>query len=322
VASRETGTASPELLAGGYSKTIVEECFRNQASVLRSNALEDERFQRAESVIQMEIHSVLCVPMQTPDKVIGVIYADTVAESAAFSRHDLELLLAIARQAGVAIQRAQFSEQFRQLLRSTVRALVAAIEAKDEYTKGHSERVTGYALRLGAVMGLEEASLRTLELAGFLHDVGKIGIPESILRKAGPLTDKEYTIIKEHARLGGSIISNIEGAGDLAEIVRHHHERWDGKGYPDGLKGEEASLLSRVLVVTDAYDAMSSQRPYRDRLARETVIRTIQSGSGTQFDPGVVEYFLQVMQEERGDEEAAERKPQTGPDRTPSRGPE
>jgi HD-GYP domain-containing protein (c-di-GMP phosphodiesterase class II)/pSer/pThr/pTyr-binding forkhead associated (FHA) protein len=311
VASRERSEGSTKLGQTTYSRTIVEECFKNCTSILRSNVLEDERYQRAESIIQMDIHSVICVPMQTPDKVVGVVYADTVAEGEAFSRHDLELLLAVARQAGVAFQRLQFSEQFRQMLRGTVRALVAAIEAKDEYTKGHSERVTSYALRIGAAMRLEEPQLRMLELAGFLHDVGKIGIPESILRKAGPLTDKEYEIIKEHARTGGSIIRNIEGVSDLAEIVEHHHERWDGNGYPDGLKADEASLLSRILVVADAYDAMSSNRPYRDSLARERVIRTMQEASGKQFDPRIVEYFLQVMEDEAADEEAAKRNPRT-----------
>ncbi len=230
-----------------------------------------------------------------------------MSQSEAFSRHDLELVLAVARQAGVAIQRAQLSDRFRQLLRGTVRALVAAIEAKDEYTKGHSERVTACALRVGAAMGLNETQLRALELAGFLHDVGKIGIPENILRKAGPLTEHEFAIVKEHARTGGNIILNIEGAEELAEIVEHHHERWDGKGYPDGLQGEEASLLSRILVVADAYDAMSSQRPYRDRLARDAVMRAMKNGAGTQFDPAVVDLFLQVMEEKSTGEEATQR---------------
>ena len=129
--------------------------------------------------------------------------------------------------------------------------------------------MTHFALEIGQGMQLDEAQLRTLELAGFLHDVGKIGVPESILRKAGPLTDAEYEIVKEHSRIGNGIVQNIEGAGEIAEIVLHHHERWDGKGYPDGLHGEEPTLLSRILAVADAFDAMCSRRPYRDRLSLE-----------------------------------------------------
>ena len=299
VARRERESLPRESAECKVSDTIVEECFRERTSILRANALLDERYSLAESVISQNIHSVLCVPIETPDQVEGVIYVDTVAQSEAFARHDLELLVAISKQAGVAIQRVQLAEQLRQMLRGTARALAAAIEAKDEYTRGHSERVTSYALQIAVAMSLSDADRHTLELAGYLHDVGKIGIPENILRKAGPLSEAEYEIVKQHSRVGGDIVGNIEGAKEIAEIVRHHHERWDGKGYPDGLAKDECSLLSRILAVADAFDAMSSQRPYRDRLAQEKVIRTIREVSGKQFDPNVVEVFLKAVQEDK-----------------------
>ena len=284
---------------GGFSTTIVEECYRDRTSVLNANVLLDQRLKKAESVITQNIHSVLCVPVETPERAIGIIYADTVGQSEAFQKRDLELLLAISRQAGLAIQRVQLSDQLRQMLRSTVRALAAAVEAKDDYTRGHSERVTHYALEIGRGMQLKEAQFRTLELAGYLHDVGKIGVPEEILRKAGPLTDAEYEIVKEHARIGSGIVRNIEGAGEIAEIVLHHHERWDGKGYPDGLQHEEPSLLARVLAVADSFDAMCSRRPYRDRLALDRVVPTIHAASGAQFDPRIAEALLSAINEGR-----------------------
>lgn len=313
VAHKERPDRSAEIGDHGFSKTIVEECYRDHTSILRSNALQDERYKRAESVIALNIHSVIAVPIETPEHVLGVIYVDTVSQSEAFVKHDLELLLAIGKQAGVAIQRAQFSGQLQQMLRGTVRALAAAIEAKDDYTRGHSDRVTQFAMQIGRAIGLPEARLRMLELAGFLHDVGKIGIPENLLRKAGPLTKEEYEIVKQHARLGGDIIQNIAGADEIAEAVLHHHERWDGRGYPDAVPAEKTSILARILTVADAYDAMSSQRPYRDRLAQEHVVRTLREGAGAQFDPAVVEVFLGVL----GEAEAAAPNPGAAPVNAP-----
>jgi HD-GYP domain-containing protein (c-di-GMP phosphodiesterase class II) len=297
VAHKETSSSLGVLR--DFSATIVEECYRDRTSVLKSNALLDERRKEDESVIAQNIQSVLCVPVETPERAIGAIYVDTIGQSEAFLKCDLELLLAIGKQAGLAIQRVQLSDQLRQMLRGTVRALAAAIEAKDDYTRGHSERVTAYALEIGRKMQLEETQLRTLELAGFLHDVGKIGVPEGILRKAGPLTEEEYEVVKEHSRIGSGIIRNIDGAAEIAEVVLHHHERWDGKGYPDGLKQEEPSLLSRILAVADAFDAMCSVRPYRDRLALEKVIRTVCEASGAQFDPHAAEALLKAISEGR-----------------------
>ena len=279
----------------GYSSTVTADCMRNRTTVLKTNLLMDERYAEAESVLSQRIHSVICVPIETPDRAVGCIYADTTGEGEPFTRHDLELLLAIGRQAGVAVQRVQFSDQLRQMLRGTVRALAAAIEAKDDYTRGHSERVTAYALQIGSAMALDEEELRTLELAGFLHDVGKIGVPENILRKAGPLTQEEYEIVKQHPSLGANIVRNIDGAEKIARVVLHHHERWDGKGYPDALDGDKPPVLSRILTVADAFDAMSSQRPYRDRLALEKVMRTMREGAGRQFDPNIVDVFLRIM---------------------------
>ncbi len=178
------------------------------------------------------------------------------------------------------------------LLYGTVWALIAALEAKDEYTRGHSERVTAYAMDLGRVIGLPSETLNALELGGFLHDIGKIGIPERILHKPDRLTDEEYAIIKQHPRLGYSILSQIEGSQVVGDVVLHHHERWDGKGYPDGLAGEKIPLPARILGLADSFDAMGSTRPYRSHCAKERVMEEIRKNAGTQFDPRLADLFL------------------------------
>jgi len=291
-AEREKKSIPGTAEGGRYSSTIARECLRDGISVLRANALADERYGSAESVIIQDIHSVMCVPVQSPEGSIGVLYTDTLGQCEAFAKHDLELLTAVGKQAGMAVHRARLSEQVRALLYGTVRALVATIEAKDDYTRGHSERVTAYAIGIGRAMGLDAARLRTLELAGLLHDVGKIGVPENILRKAGPLNDEEYAIVKQHPALGHGILINMEGAEEVADVVLHHHERYDGRGYPDGLAKDKTPELARILVVADAFDAMSSARPYRDRLAQEKVLTEIRRGAGSQFDPDIAKVFL------------------------------
>lgn len=289
-------TDEPE---SGFSTTIVNECFTEGTSILRADAASDDALREAESVLSENIHSVLCVPIESPERIIGVLYADNVAQSESFARHELELLTAVGKQAGIAIHRAQLAGQLRGLLSGSVSALVATIEAKDEYTRGHSERVTAYAMHVAKCIGLKPRRVATLELAGYLHDVGKIGVPESILLKPGPLTEEEYEIVRQHPHVGSSIVQNIAGAEEIAEIVRHHHERWDGRGYPDRLKEHEPSLAARILAVADAFDAMTSRRPYRPALKLEDVIEQLKQGSGKQFDPSVVEVFVEEVRRGR-----------------------
>jgi putative nucleotidyltransferase with HDIG domain len=228
----------------------------------------------------------MCAPVQTRDRTLGAIYIDTIGHPGRFTENDLELLSAIGKQAGIAIQRARLLDDLVDSYYSTVRTLVAAVEAKDSYTRGHSERVTAYAMALGQMLGLEEDTLDILRLASLLHDIGKIGVPESVLNKPGKLTDEEWLIIKRHPEVGASIVSNIRGQGvdTIAGIVRHHHERFDGHGYPDGLQGENIPFLARVLAVADSYDAMTSRRSYRGSLRKAKVLRELQNGCGSQFD--------------------------------------
>ncbi len=185
-------------------------------------------------------------------------------------------------------------EQQRSLFLSTVKSLASAIDAKDEYTRHHSTRVTDFTLKIAAKMGFSEKELGELELAAVLHDVGKIGVPESILNKPGKLTDQEFKIVMEHPVRGEAILSPVIELKEIGRIVRAHHERYDGRGYPDKLKGREIPLGARIMSIADTYDSITSERPYRKAASHRYAVKEIISCSGTQFDPEVVENFLEI----------------------------
>ncbi len=185
-------------------------------------------------------------------------------------------------------------EQQRSLFLSTVKSLVTAIDAKDEYTRHHSTRVTEFTLKIARKMGFSEKELGDLELAALLHDVGKIGVPEYILNKPGKLTDAEFKQIKEHPARGESILEPVIELKDIRKIVRAHHEQYNGSGYPDGLKGREIPLGARIMAIADTYDSITSERPYRKAASHRFAVKEIIRCSGTQFDPEVVEHFLEI----------------------------
>jgi len=193
---------------------------------------------------------------------------------------------------------AKLDEQQQRLERSAlemVTALAAALEAKDPYTCGHSERVTRYAVQLAWKVGLDSREIENLTLAGQLHDIGKIGIREEVLNKPGKLTDEEFDHIKSHPLTGVQILQKVDSLAAALPIVRHHHERYDGKGYPDGLAGEDIPLPARVVAVADAFDAMTSSRAYRSALPTAEARRRLLEGSGTQFDTELVEVFVGLL---------------------------
>ncbi len=182
----------------------------------------------------------------------------------------------------------------RELFFTTVKSISSALDAKDTYTHGHSHRVTLYSLILAQEMGLDEEFIEEIETAGLLHDIGKIGVPEDILCKPGKLTDEEYGIIKQHASSAKKILGNIPSLKLISLWASCHHERWDGRGYPNGYKEEEIPLCSRILAVADTYDAMTSNRSYRKGLPHEIASEEIKNCSGTQFDPQMIEVFKKV----------------------------
>jgi putative two-component system response regulator len=185
-------------------------------------------------------------------------------------------------------------ERQQSLFSSLIKSLASTIDAKDEYTHNHSVRVTEYCLAMAESMGIAGTERKDIEMAAILHDVGKIGVPESILLKKGKLTDEEFSQVKTHPVKGESIIKQVVELKNVALIVRAHHERYDGRGYPDGLAKQSIPLEARIMSVADSYDAMTSNRPYRMSLSHNTAVKEIVKNSGTQFDPEVVEHFLKL----------------------------
>lgn len=183
---------------------------------------------------------------------------------------------------------------------NTVKALSLAIEAKDKYIEGHSERVVKYAEKIARKMHFSESQIESLRISSLLHDIGKIGIPEAILDKPGRLTDEEYSKIKEHPVIGANIVSNIEALRGSADVVRYHHEHYDGTGYPKGLSKDEVPMDAYIIAIADAFDAMCSDRPYRKAMTREEAIDIIKKERGKQFHPAVVDAFLEILDSEGG----------------------
>jgi HD-GYP domain-containing protein (c-di-GMP phosphodiesterase class II) len=238
-----------------------------------------------------QLHSFLVVPLTRQEGVVGAL-AVGFAEPHEFSPEELPLLTTIGGQIAIALQNAEAYEKLDRMYLETVTALAAAMEAKDQYTASHADSLAAMAVAVGSRMGLTEAELRMLQYAAVLHDIGKIGIPGNILNKPAELTREEFDTMAQHTVIGERIISRIDYLVPIARIIRSAHERWDGKGYPDGHRGEEIPLASRILLVCDAFDAMTTDRPYRTALPIDEALSELARHAGTQFDPRVVDVFL------------------------------
>jgi putative nucleotidyltransferase with HDIG domain len=245
----------------------------------------------------LDAELLLALPMFVSEKLSGLIVLG-YADGTALNEEDTVQARQLADQVAVAISNARLIEELDELNWGTLYALARAIDAKSNWTAGHSERVTELALKIGQALGLDQKKLDDLHRGGLLHDIGKIGIPPEILDKAGKLTDEEYDLMREHVRIGARILEPIEAYAAVIPVVLHHHEYYDGSGYPDGLKGEGIDLGARIFTVADHYDALISDRPYRAGLPREKVISFIKEDSGNKYDPKVVKAFLEVMAQE------------------------
>jgi putative nucleotidyltransferase with HDIG domain len=241
--------------------------------------------------------SVLAVPVQIRGKVFGVLTAETGEGGRSFAEKDLFYLSFTTQSAGSAIETLALYENLYENLFATLYGFVNALEARDLYTRQHSTRVTGIALTLGRELQCSAEELNILNFAGPLHDIGKIGIRDEILLKPGRLTTEEFEKIKEHPVIGANMLSQLGLWERERQIIRCHHERFDGAGYPDGLARDEIPFLARILSVADAYDAMASDRAYRQRMAEGLILETIQQGAGSQFDPLIVDAFRKAYAE-------------------------
>jgi HD-GYP domain-containing protein (c-di-GMP phosphodiesterase class II) len=240
--------------------------------------------------------SVLAVPLKIENNIIGVVEAVNKRKGESYSDDDLRMLSNLADSSAVAINKAQLYADLNNLFLSTITAFAKAIEAKDPYTRGHSERVRDISMAIGRGLGIGGAGMKELEITALLHDVGKIGVPENVLRKNGKLTDEEYSEMKKHPAIGADILSSIKQLGPAIPGIRNHQERFDGKGYPDGLAGAGIPLFARIIAVADTFDAMTSNRPYRNRQPDSAALAEITRCSGMQFDPECVKAFMSAYE--------------------------
>ncbi|MFH0903167.1 MAG: GAF domain-containing protein [Pseudomonadota bacterium] len=242
-----------------------------------------------------ESRSTFGVPLRIGDRTIGSFEVERIGNGP-FSDEERRLLETLASQAAIAIENARLFETTQRTYFETIRSLAQALEARDAYTKGHSERVTRYAILVAEALRIPEGERRVLAHAGLLHDIGKIGVADAILSKTSSLTAEDRQLIEKHPIFGDTIIGPLRFLEKVQALVRHHHERYDGMGYPENLKGETIPLGARIIAVVDSFDAMTSRRPYRAPLPYETAVKELRQGAGTQFDPDIVRVFLKILE--------------------------
>jgi len=266
---------------------------RNGKPLIVNDVNKDERFDKGvDEITGFVTKSIICVPMMVHRKIIGIIEVLNKLDGGDFSEQDLEALASVAATAAMAIENAKLHQTILDAYKGTLKALAATIDAKDSYTHGHSQRVMKYALIGGTSLSFSADELEALEYAGILHDIGKIAIDTSILNKPDTLTPKEWDIVREHPVIGANMLKEIPFLEKARKLVLHHHERYDGNGYPDGLKGEDIPMGARLMTVADAFDTMTTDRSYRPALTVDYAISELYGCSGAQFCPIAVEAFV------------------------------
>ncbi len=257
----------------------------------------DSRFRYRDEARAEGLVSLYCLPLRRGEETFGVlrVYAGTQHQ---WSRRERRLLQAFAEQASVAIHNARLHEHLRRSYWETVSALARAIEAKDPHTLGHSERVTDYALQLGRSLDLTAEQLETLRFAATLHDVGKIGLTEASLSRSGHLDMTDEVVLRMHPLIGISILQPVEFLAPALDAVHYHHERWDGKGYPQGLAGEDIPLFARILAVASVYDNLRTAAPGHLGMSAQEAARALKRAAGRELDPELTAVFLQALQSE------------------------
>ncbi|MCS6885446.1 MAG: HD domain-containing phosphohydrolase [Acidobacteriota bacterium] len=287
------------------SWTIVNHVYEKNVAVLSLDARNEFQQEglayRPESII-FKVRSVMCAPISSPSgQVWGVCYVDNIASNKRFEKEELEFLLAVSRQAGVALENFYLVDEQRAMLESFISTLAASIDARDDLTAGHSARVAMYSKKIARYMGFSPEEQKLIYYAGLLHDYGKIGTREAVLCKPGKLTPEEMAHMREHARDTHRILSKIrftKELKDIPQIASSHHEHMDGTGYPFGLRGEQIPIGGRIIAVADFFDALTQKRHYREPMPIEDVIRLIEDQTGNKFDVQVVAAFKRFVYEE------------------------
>ncbi|MDI6890811.1 MAG: HD-GYP domain-containing protein [Thermodesulfovibrionales bacterium] len=272
----------------GIAGWVVE---KGEPAIIR-DVQSNHRFLRAvDEKSTFTTRDMVCVPVKTKDKVIGVLEVINKRHDF-FDEDDKESLMALANHVAIAIENANLYQELKEAFYSTAMALAEAIEKRDPYTREHTKRVMDYSAAIGRTMGLSKKELEDLKLAAILHDVGKIGVRDSILLKGGKLDPDELEKMNMHSKYGAEILSHVKQLKDIIPGVRGHHERFDGKGYPDNLNDGDISIIARIVAVADTFDAMTTDRPYRKALSFGTAFEELRKNIGTQFDGEVVEAFI------------------------------
>jgi HD-GYP domain-containing protein (c-di-GMP phosphodiesterase class II) len=238
--------------------------------------------------------NIACAPVVVRGTLTGVLLVANKRDGI-YTDEDMEILLSIGRHAGLALENQRLHCALGDSFRSTVAVLADAIEAKDPYTRGHCENVSNLAVQVAKRLGMDGNALEEMQYAALLHDVGKIGIPDGILLKPGKLLPEEFAVIQKHSAIGSDIVKRVPSLQHIAPIVLHHHERMDGSGYPNGQAGDEISLPARIIGAVDAFDAMTSMRPYRDAMPMEFAVNELRRGAGTHFDTDVVQILTGIV---------------------------
>lgn len=281
----------PDLPPGPFrlSRSILSKSVGEEMCILAGDAHSDQRFLASKSIMSMKIRSVMCAPLISKGSVLGAIYLDNRKAPNCFDEDDLALLSALANQSAVAIENAQLFEEVQKGYHEAILALMNTVDAKDSYTHGHSQRTSRYAFGIAQEMGLSDLDCRRIKIAAELHDIGKIGVGDFILGKESLLSTMEYNTIQAHVLAGETIVKPIRYLRFALPMIRHHHEHYDGTGYPDQLKGDRIPLGARIIGAADAFDAMTTKRPYNKPLSFTRALKKCASLKGSQFDPEVID---------------------------------
>ncbi|HBZ86864.1 MAG TPA: hypothetical protein DEO67_06990 [Candidatus Edwardsbacteria bacterium] len=297
IATGDAGDAVKQIRVP-WGKGMVGWAAEHMQTLLVPDVTKDPRFySKVDEKSKFQTRNAITVPLKPKNKLIGVAQVLN-KKGGLFSREDVELFETLARQAAVAIENASLYTDLQELFLNSIRTVVSLIDAKDDYTAGHSSRVTQYALMIADQLGYDTENRKRLELAALLHDVGKIGMPDAILKKPSGLTAEEFAIVKDHPNKGAEALEPIKQMKAIIPGVRYHHEKLDGKGYPAGLSGDQVPMDAQIICVGDSYDAMNSDRPYRKGLGMEESVRRLRQDSGTQFNPKLVEAFVSALENE------------------------
>lgn len=278
------------------SKGIVGWVYKNNRPLIVNDVSKSKMFYKGvDELTGFKTNSILAFPLGLKKRRYGVIEIINKKDGK-FKRKDLKICELISPFVAIALENAALFEKIEEMFFGMIRSFAKAVEAKDPYTSGHVERVENLSYLLAKKVGLKGNELKNAKIAGILHDIGKIGIPDEILKKPEKLTKEEYEIIKKHVLYAKEILEPISEMKDIIPAIYYHHERYDGKGYPEGKKGEEIPLLARIISIVDAFDAMASDRPYRKALSAKKIRREFLKNKGKQFDPYLVDEFLSLRE--------------------------